>query len=170
MPRRVCVIMVARSSTVERCQDAPAEAGPAVSGTRRMCLTCSGSWLSRCFLRRRPVAARRSTRAARSSTRSSMSCARAARGDSCRRTSRPGRPCTGTSRAGRTRKSPRRSSPPSASSCGSRKAATANRARDWSTPRRSRVPTPSVPTRVAMTPGSASTAGNGSSSPILWVC
>jgi hypothetical protein len=36
MSRRVYVIMVPESFTVDRCQDAPVEAGPAVPGTRRI--------------------------------------------------------------------------------------------------------------------------------------
>ena len=36
MSRRVYVIMVPDSFTVDQCQDAPVEAGPAVPGTRRI--------------------------------------------------------------------------------------------------------------------------------------
>jgi hypothetical protein len=52
-------------------------------------------------------------------------------------TSRPGRPCTGTSSAGKTPRSPRGSSPPRASNCGSSRAAAPSQAPAWSTPRRS---------------------------------
>ncbi|QIZ37058.1 transposase [Saccharopolyspora sp. ASAGF58] len=57
-------------------------------------------------------------------TRSSMWCAPDSRGGNCRPTSRPGRPCTGTSTAGNSTRSPSRSSRWCVHSCGSPKAVT----------------------------------------------